>query len=218
MPFNVFDLILSLARGVMIGIVVSAPMGPIGVLTVQRTLNKGRWYGFVTGMGASLSDLLYALITGFGISFVMDFINKPSSLLYLKLIGGLMLFGFGLYLYRSKPAYTHKPSGKRGSLTKNFMTGFLVTFSNPLIVFLFMALMARTGFVEPYMPIHQGLGYIGIILGALAWWLVLTAALTRLRGNSTFRSLKRLNNFMGAIVMVTSVIGIIYTISVQLCS
>ena len=63
-------------KGFIIGVVVSAPMGPVGVLCVQRTLNKGRWYGFVTGLGATLSDMCYALLTGYGMSFVTDYINK----------------------------------------------------------------------------------------------------------------------------------------------
>lgn len=65
-----------LVKGFVIGIVVSAPLGPVGVLCIQRTLNKGRWYGFVTGLGASLSDIAYALLTGYGMSFVFDYINK----------------------------------------------------------------------------------------------------------------------------------------------
>ena len=82
---DVIDLIL---KGLTIGIIASAPMGPIGILVVQRTLKKGRWYGFATGIGAALSDIVYAVITGFGMSLVLDFIEKPSTLLYLRLIGG----------------------------------------------------------------------------------------------------------------------------------
>ena len=67
---TIFDI---LVKGFIIGVVVSAPLGPVGVLCIQRTLNKGRWYGFVTGLGASLSDIAYALLTGYGMSFVSDF-------------------------------------------------------------------------------------------------------------------------------------------------
>ena len=70
-PVSTLDLII---KGLLIGVVASAPMGPVGVLCIQRTLNKGRWYGFVTGIGAAFSDIIYALITGFGMSFVVDFI------------------------------------------------------------------------------------------------------------------------------------------------
>ena len=70
-----------LLRGLLIGILVSAPMGPIGVLCIQRTLNKGRWAGFYTGIGAAFSDVFYCLLTGLGLSFIIDFIETNQSLL-----------------------------------------------------------------------------------------------------------------------------------------
>lgn len=79
-----------LVKGLIVGVVVSAPLGPVGVLCIQRTLNKGRWYGFVTGLGAALSDIGYALITGYGMSFMDDFLAKNQVLL--QIIGSIMLF------------------------------------------------------------------------------------------------------------------------------
>ena len=70
-PFQI-DILNIMVKGILIGVLASAPMGPVGILCIQRTLNKGRWYGLVTGVGASVSDIIYALITGFGMSFVMD--------------------------------------------------------------------------------------------------------------------------------------------------
>lgn len=76
-------------RGILIGILVSAPMGPIGMLCIQRTLNRGRWPAFFTGIGAGMSDLIYCLLTGLGLSFVTDFIEDNQSLL--QLIGSVVL-------------------------------------------------------------------------------------------------------------------------------
>ena len=73
LPFQI-DILDCMIKGILIGVIASAPMGPVGILCVQRTLNKGRWYGLVTGIGAAASDIIYALITGLGMSFVMDFI------------------------------------------------------------------------------------------------------------------------------------------------
>ena len=84
-----------LVKGLIIGVVVSAPLGPVGVLCIQRTLNKGRWYGFVTGLGAALSDIIYALITGYGMSFMDEFLMKHQVLL--QIIGSIMLFVFGVF-------------------------------------------------------------------------------------------------------------------------
>ena len=84
-------------KGFIIGVIVSAPLGPVGVLCIQRTLNKGRWYGFVTGIGASLSDIAYALLTGYGMSFVFDYVNK--NIFYLQLFGSILLLIFGIYTF-----------------------------------------------------------------------------------------------------------------------
>ncbi|MGM9675245.1 MAG: LysE family translocator, partial [Bacteroidaceae bacterium] len=111
-------------NGMLIGIIASAPMGPVGVLTVRRTLNKGLWFGFATGVGAALSDLIYATITLWGMSMVLEWVEKPSTLFYLKLGGSILLFFFGWYTFRSKPSQV--PAGKnRGSLMSNMITGFL---------------------------------------------------------------------------------------------
>lgn len=83
---------LLILKGLLVGIIASAPMGPVGVLCIQRTLQKGRSYGIVTGAGAALSDIFYALMTGFGMSFVMDFIDNEQNIFWLKLIGSVMLF------------------------------------------------------------------------------------------------------------------------------
>ena len=87
-PINIIDFIF---KGMMIGVIASAPMGPVGILCVQRTLNKGRWYGLATGIGAAVSDIIYAAIAGFGMSFVMDFITNDQNRFYLQIVGSIML-------------------------------------------------------------------------------------------------------------------------------
>ena len=109
---TIFDI---LVKGFIIGVVVSAPLGPVGVLCIQRTLNKGRWYGFVTGLGASLSDIAYALLTGYGMSFVFDYINK--NIFYLQLLGSIMLLLFGIYTFRSNPVQSIRPASPETAQT-----------------------------------------------------------------------------------------------------
>ena len=199
-------------RGMMVGIVASAPMGPVGILTVQRTFNKGRWYGFATGLGAALSDLIYAVMTGLGMSIVMDFIEKPTTIFYIKILGSILLFFFGAYTYYTKPAEPHKPTGKRGTLLHNAFTGFAITISNPLIVFLFLALFARVGFVVPDHPVEQAVGYAGVLTGAVVWWLILTTALNRLGSRFDMSTISLLNRLLGLLVMVASTVGLFYTL------
>ena len=122
-------------RGIAIGVIISAPMGPVGILCLQRTLEKGRRTGFYTGVGASISDLFYCLLTGFGLSFIEDFLTRNQNII--QLLGSVVLIIFGVYLFRSNPSRRIKPpSAGKISPHKNILVGFLFTFSNPLIIFL----------------------------------------------------------------------------------
>lgn len=210
-PVNTIDLII---KGFLIGVVASAPMGPVGVLCIQRTLNKGRWYGFVTGVGAAFSDIVYALLMGFGMSFIIDFIEDKDNMFYLQLAGSVMLFIFGMYTYRSDPTRIIRPtSPKKGTLVHNMMTGFLITFSNPLIIFLFVALFARFTFVVPDHFIQQSLGYVSILIGALVWWFALTYAIDKVRTRFDVKRIRTVNKGIGIVVIIAAVAGVIITLA-----
>lgn len=200
-----------LVKGLIVGVVVSAPLGPVGVLCIQRTLNKGRWYGFVTGLGAALSDIAYALLTGYGMSFMDEFLTKNQILL--QIVGSVMLFVFGIYTFRSNPVQSIRPlSSTPGSYFHNFVTAFFVTLSNPLIIFLFIGLFARVSFVMPGSPLgFQLVGYIAIVLGALLWWFSITYFVNKVRAKFNLRGIWMLNRIIGIVVMALSVAGIIYT-------
>jgi threonine/homoserine/homoserine lactone efflux protein len=206
---TIFDILI---KGIIIGVVVSAPLGPVGVLCIQRTLNKGRWYGFVTGLGAALSDIAYALLTGYGMSFVFDLIK--NNIFYLQLFGSIMLLLFGIYTFRSNPVRSLRPSsGSKGSYLHNFITAFLVTLSNPLIIFLFIGLFARFAFVQKdVLLIETFTGYAAIVLGALSWWLGITFFVNKVRTKFNLRGIWILNRVIGSIVIVVSVVALIYTL------
>ena len=214
MPFQFhLDILDWIFKGMLIGIVASAPMGPVGVLCIQRTLNKGRWYGFITGIGATVSDFIYALITGFGMSFVMDLINNNHNRFILQITGSIMLMAFGIYCYRSDPTKKiHVSGNKKGTLIHNGVTAFLVTFSNPLIIFLFMAAFAQFAFVIPKRPLHMCVGYLSIICGALLWWFGLTWLIDKVRGKFDNGSIVIINKIIGSIVMIFSLIVLIGTV------
>lgn len=203
LTFNFLDIIV---KGMIVGIICSAPMGPVGVLCVQRTLNKGRWYGFVTGIGATISDLIYAMLTGFGMSFVMELIVNPQNKFFLQIFGSILLFIFGVYCYRTDPRKKiHQGSKKiKGTLTHNLITAFLVTFSNPLIIFLFLATFAQFAFIVPDHPIEMSLGYLSIAAGALLWWYGLTWLIDKIRAYFTMNAIVIINKIIGTIVMVFS--------------
>lgn len=198
-------------NGMLVGIIASAPMGPAGVLTVRRTLNKGLWFGFATGVGAAISDMIYATITLWGMSMVMEWVERPSTLFYLKLGGSVLMLLFGWYTYRAMPSQV--PPGKsRGSLMSNMFTGFLVTLSNPLIILLFLALFARFEFVVIGHPLEQLLGMLSMLAGALIWWGGLTHMVDKVRSTFQIRTISRINRIIGIVVMLGALVGIVHTL------
>lgn len=209
-PVDTLELVI---KGLIVGIIASAPMGPVGVLTIQRTLNKGRWYGMVTGVGAAVSDIIYAALSLLGMNFVMEFIEDPRNMFWFKVFGGILLMIFGIYTYLSNPAENLRPASQtRGSLMHNGLTGFLVTFSNPLIILLFIASMARFEFVVPEHYWEQGLGYMAIFGGALLWWFVLTYAIDKVRNQFRTKTICLINRTIGIIVTVAGLVGMIWAL------
>ena len=200
-------------KGLLVGIIASAPMGPVGILCIQRTMQKGRIFGLATGAGATLSDIIYALMTGWGMAFVMDFIDNERNIFWMKLIGSVMLFIFGIYMFRTDPRKCIRPvSNNKGTLFHNFFTSFLVTLSNPLIIFLFLALFNMFTFVIPGNLFGQCVGYVSIVAGAMLWWVGLTYVINRMRRNFGLRGILRLNRSIGTIVLAASVIYAIMTL------
>ena len=208
------DILDFVFKGILIGLVASAPMGTVGVLCIQRTLNKGRWYGLITGIGACVSDIIYALITGFGMSFVMDFVGNEHNRFVLQLSGSVVLLLFGIYCYRSNPTKNMHQSSKnqKGTLAHNGITAFLVTLSNPLIIFLFIFLFAQFAFVVNDRPFEMTIGYISIILGAMLWWFGLTWLIDKVRGKFDNYGIVLINRVVGCIVVIFSVIMLLGTV------
>jgi len=199
-------------KGLLIGIIASAPMGPVGVLCVQRTMYKGRWYGFITGCGAALSDIIYALITGFGMSFVFDYLSQ--NMFYLQLFGSALLFLFGFIMFRSNPLNAIRPpSDTKGTYFHNFFTAFLVTLSNPLIIFLFIGLFARFSFVGPGELVSETVtGYASIVVGALLWWYFITWFVNKVRKRFNLHGIWWMNRIIGGTVMTVAFLGFCFTL------
>lgn len=199
--------------GFLIGVLVSAPMGPVGMLIIQRTLNKGRWAAFFTGIGAALSDVFYCLLTGLGLAFITDFIEAHEFLL--QIFGSVVLIGFAFYLFQKNPARAlRKRTENKTTFLKDIGTGFLFTFSNPLILFFIIGLFGRFNFLMPeYQYYHYSLGYCAIFVGALVWWYLITFSINKIRAHFNVRSMWLLNRIIGTILIVMAVVGIYKGIS-----
>lgn len=197
------------AKGFVIGILVSAPMGPIGMLCIQRTLSKGRWHGFITGLGAMVSDIVYAILTSLGMGVVVNFVEANQA--PLQLGGSLVLAVFGYYIYQSNPVKNlRKQKERRLSFTQDFITAFLLTFSNVLIVLLYIGLFARFGFILPDHSVGMIVGGVGCIgIGAVCWWLFITYIVSKLRKWFNVRGIWLMNRIVGSIIIALSIIGVV---------
>ncbi len=201
--------IISILIGcVSIGIILSAPMGPIGILCIQRTLNKGRNSGFFTGVGAAASDLFYCLLVGLGISLVTDFIADHVNIL--QIIGSAILIVYAVYMIFHNPVSQIKENlDQRDDHWRDMVTGFLFTLSNPLIMFLIVPLFARFGFPLPeYKFYHIIMGYAFIVVGALLWWAVITFFVDKVRTHFNIRSMWLINRIIGSIILLLSFYGL----------
>jgi threonine/homoserine/homoserine lactone efflux protein len=195
-------------RGLAIGFMISAPMGPVGILCIQRTLNKGRRTGFHTGIGAAISDMIYCFLTGFGLSFIEDFLEAHRN--PIQLAGSLLLVGYGIYLFKKNPSRAlHSPTTEQGSPKKDILGGFLFTFSNPLILFLIIGLFARFNFGDPdCLYYHYIVGYCAILVGALTWWWVVTYFVDKVRSHFNLRSMWLINKIIGCVMLLFGIVGI----------
>ena len=210
---DIITLLLVILKGLFIGVICSAPCGPVGVLCIQRVLNKGFKYGILTGIGATLSDIIYALISGLGMSFVTDFVKDENNKLIMQLLGSAMLLAFGIYMILTHHnRHTIKVSKERG-LLKNFFTAFLLTFSNPLIILLFLVLFARFDFITPDLPVNMAIGYLSIIFGAMLWWLGLSFVINKIRNTISDKYIRTINMGIGIIVISAAIAGYVFTIT-----
>ena len=205
------SLFYTIWRGIAIGILISAPMGPVGILCIQRTLDKGRKTGLYTGIGAAISDLFYCILTGFGLSFIENFLERNQNII--QLAGSVLLIAFAVYLFKKNPASSLKTPEEEASQIsphKNILGGFLFTFSNPLILFLIIGLFARFNFSIPEINFYYYIaGYAAIFFGAVIWWEFVTFTVNKLRAHFNLRSMWLINRIIGVIILLFALVGII---------
>ncbi|MFR9166644.1 MAG: LysE family translocator [Dysgonomonas sp.] len=182
-------------------------MGPIGVLCVQRTLNEGRKHGLFTGIGAAISDILFAIIAGLGIGYVIDFIETNQN--PLLIFGSLILLVFGYFIFRSNPAKKLKKQERKSEpVWKDFVSSFFLNMSNIGILFLYIALFARLDLIVPNQPFSYSIAGIAAIgAGAIFWWILISYIVDRLRDRFNLRGLVFFNRILGVILILLGVGG-----------
>lgn len=198
--------IIYLIEGICIGFIASIPLGPIGVLCIQRTIHRGKRAGFASGLGAATSDFIYALIACFSISMVTNFISEHEKIL--SILGALVLIGLGLKIFFTNPTPQMKqPQHKRNTaLLQDYLSTLLLTITNPLAIFLFIAAFSIVGTIDNIYT--QILLLIGVFAGASTWWFILTMLVGIFR-KRLMSNLYYLNRIAGAIIIALVVIGLV---------
>jgi len=189
-----------LLKGIGVGISVSAPLGPVGVMCVQRVMNKGFKSGFLSGIGAVVADTMYAVIAGFGLTIISEFISNNQ--LYLRVFGCFLLLYLGYRVFVTNPAKQLRCSYKsKTNHVGDFFTVFFLTISNPITVIFFGAVFASLGLVGNNGDRPSTIMLtIGIAIGAIAWWLTLSGVVNALRDKIKMKNLLWVNRISGIIV------------------
>ena len=198
--------------GIIIGFLVSCPIGPIGILSIQRTISKGQLSGFISGMGAAFSDLVYAMGTCLFMGLLVNFIHAHER--QLQIFGSIIVILLGYYIFRKNPVNSlQRDQEVKQTLFQDFITAFLVTFSNVFIVILFIGLYAQFGFILPGHSIQMTImGLLGVFTGAAVWWFLLTFVASLFRNKFNFRGLKILNKVMGAVIMGLAIFAFVISV------
>ena len=184
-------------RGLAAGLIIAAPVGPVNLLCIRRTLEKGWRSGMVSGLGAALADTAYGAIAGFGIRLVIQFLITEEF--WIRLIGGSFLMCIGVVYYR-KPLRSPKAEEDGSSANSDFISAFLLNATNPTTVLSFLAVLATLG-VGGQSSLWQTLILVpGIFCGSMIWWTILACTASRLRGRISDGALRWMNHLAGIAV------------------
>jgi threonine/homoserine/homoserine lactone efflux protein len=185
-------------KGLIIGFSIAAPVGPIGVLCIRRTLTEGRISGFVSGMGAATADALYGCVAGFGVTYISNFLMGQQF--WFRLIGALFLAYLGVKAFVSKPA--EAPSEAVGmGLAGAYASTLFLTLTNPVTILAFAAIFAGLGLGNSGGDYTAGmLLVVGVFLGSAAWWLFLSTGMGLFRRWFNGPRLRWVNRLSGAII------------------
>ena len=195
------------ARGLVIGFAIAAPVGPIGMLVIRRTLADGRLLGLLTGMGAAVADALYGCVGAFGLTFISSFLMGYA--VWTKLIGGLFLLWLGISTFRAKPR-EESPGTSNVRYATAFLSTMVLTLTNPATILSFMAVFAGLGLGTNGGDYGAaGIVVAGVFLGSAVWWLLLSGGVSLLRHKLAPSTMKWINRGSGIFLLVFGIIALV---------
>ncbi len=200
----------TLLTGIVLGFSIAAPVGPIGVLCIRRTLADGRLHGFVSGLGAATADAFYGAIAGFGLTAISTVI--VSEQLWLRLGGGVFLLYLGLKTVASRPS--ERPAKARGrGLLGAYASTLVLTLTNPMTILSFVAIFAGLGLGSSGTTAVSALTLVlGVFLGSALWWLCLSSGVGVFRRRLDALALRWVNVLSGAVVSAFGVAALLSVI------
>jgi threonine/homoserine/homoserine lactone efflux protein len=187
-----------LLRGIILGFSIAAPVGPIGVLCIRRTLAEGRGSGLASGLGAATADAIYGCVAGLGLTFISSYL--VSQQVWLRLVGGAFLCYLGIRTFLARPADQAAPAQGNG-LIGAYGSTFLLTLTNPMTILSFAAAFAGLGLADTGGEYGSAATLVlGVFLGSTLWWLGLSSVVSLLRARLNARALRWVNRASGVII------------------
>lgn len=199
-------MIIDILKGFVVGICASMPVGPIAILVVQKTMSKGRQAGFVSGLGASVVDTMYATIALFALAFAQKFIEEHENIIFL--VGGAILIIIGVSMALSNPLRRKvKDKGKSNVSSRDFLQAMAMGVSNPMAIFVMFALLAFFG-VAQETPRDWNVAPIilSISAGSVTYWFTMSWALSKFSDKFSLRTILWTSRVMGAIVIIIGIV------------
>ncbi|MGE1166524.1 LysE family translocator [Peribacillus simplex] len=191
-----------LLKGLIIGFSIAAPVGPIGILCIRRTLENGRFVGFMSGLGAATADGLYGLIACLSLTVITNYLINQQ--LWFQLIGGIFLGYLGVKTYKSKPSNILTKSKNEQNI-KAYISTFFLTITNPVTILSFIALFSGLGIANSDIDLMAKLILVlGVLLGSILWWLFLSIVVSLLKNRINAYSLIIINKTSGLILLLFS--------------
>lgn len=200
-------ILLLLTKSIVIGLVASVPLGPVGILCIQRTLSRGRLSGFISGMGAALADALFAIVAIMGLSYIINFIEAQQNIM--RLAGGLVLLFIGIRIFYSNPVRMIRQNrADRNSHFSDFFSVLILMLTNPVAIFLFIAAFASLELAASE-PAAMVTVVTGILAGGSLYWFIFSSLIARFRNSFRLRVIFRINKTAGAIIVVAGITAVI---------
>jgi threonine/homoserine/homoserine lactone efflux protein len=188
-----------LFKGIVIGISIAAPVGPIGILCIRRSFAEGRHIGLATGLGAATADAIYGAVAAFGLTVISSFL--VGQRFWLTLLGGLFLCYLGIRTLTSKPsAQAARPRGG-GSLASAYFSTLFLTLTNPMTILSFVAVFAGFGLGASPDYLSAGALIVGVFTGSGLWWLLLSSGVALFRSSLTPSWMRVINRFSGSVIL-----------------